>query len=101
MGDGGSLGKGLLHRSPCRIPMKRESPVHGSKTFIIMVESGFVKPYPNSHSGPEVKYLLQAAMSGKESLLGTSRKWGSVLSLCDRRSCPLSVEGIGGLSLHD
>jgi hypothetical protein len=35
-------------------------------------------------SGPEVKYLLQEGVSGKESLsLDNSLKWRSVLSLCD------------------
>ena len=36
-----------------------EEAVHGFKAFIVMVESGCVKPYPTSQGGPEVKYLLQ------------------------------------------
>jgi hypothetical protein len=67
-----------------------------------------VKPYPTSQGGPEVKYLLQGAVSGKESLLdkpsrllGTSLKWRSVLSVCDHRSFPLPVEGFGALLLCD
>jgi hypothetical protein len=47
-----------------------------------MVESGCIKPYPTSQSGPEIKYLLQGGASGKESLLakpsrplGTSLAW--------------------------
>jgi hypothetical protein len=70
-----------------------------------MAESRWVKPYPISHSGPEVKYLLQGGPSGKESLLvkssrplATSLKWKSVLSLWSR---PLQVEGLGALPLCD
>jgi hypothetical protein len=35
-----------------------------------MVESGFVKPYSTFQDRPEVKYLLQGGVSGKESLIG-------------------------------
>jgi hypothetical protein len=34
-----------------------------------MVKSGYVKPYPTSQDGSEIKYLLQGRMPGKESLL--------------------------------
>ena len=34
-----------------------------------MVENGFVKPYPTSQGGLEIKYPLQGGMSGKGSLL--------------------------------
>jgi hypothetical protein len=34
-----------------------------------MVENGYVKPYPMSQSGPEIKYLLQGGISGKVNLL--------------------------------
>jgi hypothetical protein len=34
-----------------------------------MVESRCVKLYPTSQGGPEVKYLLQGDVSGKESVL--------------------------------
>jgi hypothetical protein len=58
--------------------------------FFVIAESGWVKSYPTSQGGPEVKYPLQGEVSGKESLLakpsaplGTSLKWRSVLSLCD------------------
>jgi hypothetical protein len=43
--------------------------VHGFKAFIVMVESGCVKPYSTSQGRPEVKYLIQGGVSGKESLL--------------------------------
>ena len=73
-----------------------------------MAESGCVKPYPTSQARPEVKYILQGGVSGKESLLaksclplGTSLKWRSVLSLHDYRPHLLPVEGFGALPLHD
>jgi hypothetical protein len=34
-----------------------------------MLESECIKPYPTSQGGPEIKYLLQAEMSGKQNLL--------------------------------
>jgi hypothetical protein len=53
-------------------------------------------------AGPEIKYLLQGGVPGKESLVAkpsrplcTSLVWRFVLSLCDHRSCPLHVEGLG------
>ena len=46
---------------------KRQSMV--LRRFIVMVESGQVKPYPTSQGGLEVKYLLQGGVSGKESLI--------------------------------
>jgi hypothetical protein len=49
--------------------MKR---VCGPKQFIVTVESGCVKLYPTSQGGPEVTYLLQGGMSGKESFFGNS-----------------------------
>ena len=73
-----------------------------------MVESGRVKAYPTFQGGPEVKYLLQGRVSGKESLLakpfrplGISLKRRSGLSLHDLWSHPLPVKGTGVLSLHD
>jgi hypothetical protein len=66
---------------PTADPDKKEA-VHGFKTFIVMVESGYVKPYPSSQGRPGVKYLLQGGLSGKENLLvkpsrplGISLKW--------------------------
>jgi hypothetical protein len=51
-----------------------------------------VKPYPTSQGGPEITYLLQEGMSGKESLLAMPRASRhlismeiSVLSLQDHR----------------
>lgn len=32
-----------------------------------MVENGFIKPYPTSQDGPEIKYLLQGGMTWKGS----------------------------------
>ena len=69
-----------------------------------MVESGCVKPCPNFQGGPDIKYLFQGGMSGKESLLGKpsrplriSLKWRSVLSLHKHRLCPfLPIVGSGG-----
>jgi hypothetical protein len=82
--------------------------VNGFKAFIVMVESGWVKLYPTSQGRPEVKYCLLGEVFGKESLLakssrplGTSLKWRSVLRLCDHRSRPLPVEGVGVLPLCD
>jgi hypothetical protein len=73
-----------------------------------MAESGCIKPYPTSQDRPDIKYLLQGGMSGKEDLLakpsrplGTSLKCISVLSLYDHRSRPLHVEGLGALPLLD
>jgi hypothetical protein len=70
-----------------------------------MAESVCVKLYPTFQGGPEVKYLLQGGVSGEASLLaklsrplGTSLKWKSVLRLCDDRSCPLHVRGLGRCS---
>jgi hypothetical protein len=50
--------------------------------FISMAENGFVKSYPTSQDGSEIKYLLQRGMPGKAILLampsgslGTSSEW--------------------------
>lgn len=55
-----------------------------------MAESGYVKPYPTSQGGPEIKYLFQGGMSGKESLLAKPSRpldipleWKPVLNLRD------------------
>ena len=41
------------------------------EAIIVMVESRYIKLYLSSQGGPEIKYLLQAGMSGKGSLLAT------------------------------
>lgn len=40
--------------------------VHGFKAFIVVSESGCVKPYPTSQGGPEIKRLLQGGTLGRE-----------------------------------
>jgi hypothetical protein len=42
--------------------MKRDS--RGSKPFIVMVESGCVKPYPTSHGGPEIPFAEGSVWEG-------------------------------------
>jgi hypothetical protein len=73
-----------------------------------MAESGCVKSYSTSQGEPEIKYLLQGGMSEKGSLfakpsrpLDIPLKCRSVLRLCDHRSCPLHVEGVGALPVCD
>lgn len=63
--------------------MKRDSP--GFKVFIVKAESGCVKPHPTFQGGPEIKYVLQGGMYGKENLLvkpsrplSTSLEWRSL-----------------------
>ena len=78
--------------------------VYSFKTFIAMAASGCIKSYPTFQDWPEIIYLLQGGISGKESFWakttwpqGTSLKWRSVLSPCDHRSYPLPVEMLGTL----
>ena len=68
------------------------------------------KTISHSQGGPEVKYLLQEGVSGKASLLASSRplgislKWRSVFSLCDYSnymSQPLQEKKLGMLPLCD
>lgn len=59
MGDS-STGKGLLHASIEQISVK---------LFIAVMGSGYVKPYPISQGRPEIKFLFQEGVSGKESLM--------------------------------
>ena len=69
--DKGSIGKDLRHGSPQRILIKKKKKKDSLwfQLFIAMVESKFIKPYPTFQGRPEIKYLLQGEMSGKESLL--------------------------------
>ena len=78
--------------------------VYSFKAFIVMAESGCIKSYPTFQDWPEIIYLLQEGMSGKESFWakttwpqGTSLKWRSVLSPCDHRSYPLPEDMLGTL----
>lgn len=110
-GESPSPWKDILRGFPWWIPLKRKETVYDSKSFISMMKSGCVKPYPSFQGGSKIKYLLQGEMSGKESLLAmpsrslcTSLAWRSVLSLHDHRSLPfphLHVQVLGELPLHD
>jgi hypothetical protein len=36
------------------------------KAFIVMAESGYVKPYPTSQGWPEIKYLFSEECLGRK-----------------------------------
>ena len=40
--------------------------VHGFKAFIVVSESGCVKPYPTSQGGLEIKYLCREECLGRK-----------------------------------
>jgi hypothetical protein len=79
--------RGLLQKVRLRLYRQRPSwwfPTSDlyEKQFIVMAENGFMKPFPTSQGGSEIKYILQGEMSGKGSLLakpsrplGTSLAW--------------------------
>jgi len=68
--DGGSVGERFLYGSPHQIPMKRAD--HGFKAFIVMAESGCVKPYPLLRVGLRLNTFC------REECLGRKAYWLSL-----------------------
>ena len=58
----------------------------------------WIKPYP-TFSGQI--FCREECLGRRVYWLSLSLKWRSVLRLCDLWSCPLPVEGLGALPLHD
>jgi hypothetical protein len=56
--------------------------VHGFKTFIVMAESGCLKPCPTSQDGPDIKLnnFFWGGMSRKNLLATPSRPLGASLA---------------------